>query len=197
MGKLKQYHTASGVSFFQKKDKILTRRVGGTETFESPKREIENLGQISLLFSRFDPGDARLMYGASENTYTIDKLGKFSIAKARALPASQLFEVTVLLRTMKKIEEDQMICNLWMKNSEPVFSTYLDLRHNESNHSSLFVGGYIWWSSKQLDKNIKKLQLSDNINLLSNLCLNIQSLSRQFPKKDIEDEIDFDDMLYW
>lgn len=183
------------VSFFQKKDAVKTEKYGNSETFESPKRQIEQIGEASLLFTRFDVKDIPNMYKENEKAYALDSFGKFMVAEARELAMSNMFEVMIMLRSKKHNIHEQMICNLWIKNQNHVFSTYMDSRNSSKKRETSYLGGFTWWSSEETDMNVKKLLLPKNMNILSNICISVATLPNQFHKKELEDDID--DMFFW
>jgi hypothetical protein len=182
-------------SFFQKKDMVKTEKYGNSETFESPKRHIEQVGEASLLFTKFDEKDIESMYSDKEKVYGIDSFGKFMLANARELAQTQMFEVMVMLRTDKKYTNEQMICNLWIKDHDQVFSTYMDNKSKKKNKSVLYLGGFTWWSSEETNMHVKKLLLPNNMNILSNICINVATLPKNLYKKELDDDID--DMFFW
>lgn len=184
-----------GISFFQKKDTIKTEKYGNSETFESPKRQIEQLGQASLLFTKFNKNDIPMMYKKDENAYALDSFGNFMMASAQELALSNMYELMIMLRTKKKVEDDQMICNLWLKDHTQVFSTYMDSNSTKKNHSVLYLGGFSWWSSEEVNIQVKKLLLPKSMNILSNLCISVVTIPKQYQKKDLDDDID--DMFFW
>lgn len=195
MKKPNQHNHTREVSFFQKKDLIKTEKFGNSVTFESPKRQIEEVGEASLLFTRFTTKDVPNMYKEDEKAYALDSFGNFMLANARELSLSNMFEVMVMLRTNKKITDEQMICNLWVKDHDQVFSTYMDSKTKQKNKSTLYIGGFTWWSSEEMDIQVKKLLLPKSMNILSNLCLSVATLPKQFQKKDFDDDID--DVFFW
>ncbi len=182
------------VSFFQKKDTIKTEKYGNSETFESPKRQIEQIGQASLLFTRFDKKDIPSMYKEDEKAYALDSFGNFMLANARELALSNMFEVMVMLRTKKRKIDEQMICNLWIKDQTNVFSTHMESKSTAKQPTTLYIGGFTWWSSEEVNIQVKKLLLPKNMNILSTICMSVATIPSQLHKHDSDD---IDDMFFW
>lgn len=183
------------ISFFQKKDTIKTEKSGKSETFESPKRQIEEIGEASLLFTRFDERDIPSMYKEEEKVYGVDSFGNFMLTNARELALSSMFEVMIMLRTYKKYTNEQIICNLWVKDHDQVFSTYMESKGKTKGRSVHYLGGFTWWSNEEMNIKVKKLLLPKNMHILSNICMNVATVSKESIKKETDD--DTDDMFFW
>lgn len=187
--KKRRLDTPWGISFFSKKDWILPRKYRVGELFESQKKNINNFGQVTLSF--FKP--KRSIYSASEKAYAIDQYGRVSVGNATDIARYNFYEIIVTLLTPKKVEEDQILCSLWIKDTRHAFTTFLDLKPNTKNLSSALIGGFLWWPTSHEQAALYRLFVPNDIRLLSNMYVTMKSVPRLYKKAD---DIQFLELYY-
>lgn len=181
-------NTPWGISFFTKRYKVLLEEYAKGELFESPRIIAGEIGQVSLVFNRFDAQKLRHIYTHGEKSYSIEKNGRLAIDSSISFWQKGFFEIMVILRTTKKIEEDQLVFNLWVKDKEPVFSTFLEIKPY-GEFASVFLGGFTWWTSLTNSNCIQRLQLPIDIKTLSGIQASFARVPRLYQKQQKDEFI--------
>jgi hypothetical protein len=180
--------TPVGFSLFEIHDLIQTERMHPARVFESPRVTINEIGQICLNFYQYEKKYHKQLY-TNEYALAIDQFGKCIIGDAIDIAELGLFEVMVTLRTERKNEEDEYLLSMWMRNRKPLLATHIDHQPDTHFFASVFFGGFGWFLPEVQDSGKLRLFLPKDIQMLSELCIRLETVPRHFLRKQNEEQL--------
>ena len=181
-------YSPSGVSFFTARDTIITEKHRHGVSFESNIRNVPQIGQVSLLFVKFHAFALSRAYERQEKIYTIGRGGKPALVGIGDLETEDFYEIMILLKGFSHDSEDPLLCNLWVKNTRVLFSSYLEPKTRQNMQSTLFFGGLKWFTTELRSASLGRLQIITNMHLLSSLYLSFDKLPMQFEIPELPED---------